>query len=105
MDKSADFVSLDDIYYFGGQSSHNQVAILSHQAKSKKEINLSIGDVIGLFSLVINNSNHLSDTGTAGNHWNGYSKGVNRETKENGLYPSFKTIEKIDTAEFELFKT
>ena len=42
--------------------------------------------------------------GIAGNHWNGYSKGVNRETKEQGLYPQYKAIEKIETAPFELFE-
>lgn len=43
-------------------------------------------------------------SGIAGNHWNGYSKGVNKETKEDGLYPAFKTIEKTETARFELFQ-
>lgn len=52
IDKSTDFVSLDDIYYFGGQSSHNQIAILPHKAKSKDEINLNIGDEIGMTILL-----------------------------------------------------
>lgn len=88
IDRHMDFFSLDDIYYFGGQSSHNQIALLDHQAQSSNEISMKIGDIIGI----------------AGNHWNGYSKGVNRETKENGLFPGFKTAERIETAPFDLFQ-
>ncbi|CAG2121057.1 unnamed protein product [Medioppia subpectinata] len=87
-DKSNAFYSLDDIYYFGGQSDHNQIAVLSHKPNNKQEIDLRIGDIIG----------------TAGNHWNGFSKGLNRDTKQSGLYPGFKTIEKIETANFKLFE-
>lgn len=47
---------------------------------------------------------HIVPTGIAGNHWNGMSKGVNKETKEDGLYPGFKTVEKVETAPFELFQ-
>lgn len=38
--------------------------------------------------------------GIAGNHWDGYSKGVNRRTRQNGLYPSYKMEEVVDIAEF-----
>jgi glycoprotein 6-alpha-L-fucosyltransferase len=86
-DKSSSFYSLDDIYYFGGQSDHNQIAILNHKAVNDLEINLKIGDIIGI----------------AGNHWNGYSKGLNRNTQQTGLYPGFKTVEKIEVAQFKLF--
>ncbi|XP_046913120.2 alpha-(1,6)-fucosyltransferase [Dermatophagoides farinae] len=89
IDRSNNFFSLDDIYYFGGQNSHNQIAILDHEAATKdSEINIKRGDIIGI----------------AGNHWNGYSKGINRVTQQDGLYPGFKTKEKIETASFELFK-
>ncbi|XP_027198736.2 alpha-(1,6)-fucosyltransferase 8 isoform X1 [Dermatophagoides pteronyssinus] len=88
VDRSKDFFSLDDIYYFGGQNSHNQIAILDHDPMKDSEITLKRGDIIGI----------------AGNHWNGYSKGINRVTQQNGLYPGFKTKEKIETANFELFK-
>lgn len=94
IDKSSDFYSLDDIYYFGGQNSHNQIAILEHKPnqtvefKNSLEISLKRGDIVGI----------------AGNHWNGYSKGVNRVSQISGLYPGFKTKEKIETASFELFK-
>ena len=87
-DWSQAFNSLDDIYYFGGQSDHDEIAILPHPLDSKtNEIALEPGDTVGI----------------AGNHWNGFSKGVNRRTKETGLYPSFKTIEKIKTFPFKAF--
>lgn len=34
----------------------------------------------------------------AGNHWNGYSKGVNVKSRKNSLYPSFKVEEVVDIA-------
>lgn len=86
-DWSFAYNSLDDIYYFGGQSDHNQVAIITHESQRSDEISLSPGDIVGI----------------AGNHWNGYSKGVNRQTHKNGLYPSFKTVEKVKTFPFKAF--
>lgn len=72
------FHSLDDNYYFGGQDAHKQIAVYPHQSRpGRGEIDLQIGDVIGL----------------AGNHWNGYSRGQNRRTGKIGLYPSFKVRE------------
>lgn len=50
----------------------------AHKAKTNDEIDLEVGDVIGI----------------AGNHWNGYSKGTNRRTGSFGLYPSYKVREK-----------
>uniref|UniRef100_A0A1I8EI50 Variant SH3 domain-containing protein n=1 Tax=Wuchereria bancrofti TaxID=6293 RepID=A0A1I8EI50_WUCBA len=68
------FHSLDDIYYFGGQQAHEQVAVESYRAENDNEIDLKIGDIIGI----------------AGNHWDGFSKGTNRRTGKKGLYPSYK---------------
>lgn len=48
------------------------------------ELVLKTGDVVGI----------------AGNHWDGYSKGVNRRTRQNGLYPSYKMEEVVDIADF-----
>ncbi|KAI1301497.1 Aryl hydrocarbon receptor nuclear translocator -like protein [Halotydeus destructor] len=49
LDWSSSYYSLDDIYYFGGQNGHEQVAILNHPASSdKKEIEMKIGDRIGI---------------------------------------------------------
>ncbi|PAV69787.1 hypothetical protein WR25_17471 [Diploscapter pachys] len=58
------FHSLDDLYYYGGQHAHEQIAVEDHEPESDKEIELKIGDVIGV----------------AGNHWDGFSKGTNRRT-------------------------
>ncbi|VDK86038.1 unnamed protein product [Litomosoides sigmodontis] len=72
------FHSLDDIYYFGGQQAHEQIVVESYSAENDNEIDLEVGDVIGV----------------AGNHWDGFSKGINRRTGKKGLYPSYKTREK-----------
>lgn len=83
-DASAYFKSLDDIYYFGGQNAHNQIAMYDHQARNIHEIDLKVGDLIGI----------------AGNHWDGYSKGRNKRTAKTGLYPSYKVAEFIDIVKF-----
>lgn len=86
-DASAFFRSLDDIYYFGGQNAHNQMAIYSHQARTPEDIPLEPGDVIGV----------------AGNHWDGFSKGVNRKLGRTGLYPSYKVKEKVETVKYPTY--
>ncbi|XP_077075648.1 alpha-(1,6)-fucosyltransferase [Siphateles boraxobius] len=86
-DASAFFRSLDDIYYFGGQNAHNQMAIYPHQARTPEDIPLEPGDVIGV----------------AGNHWDGYSKGVNRKLGRTGLYPSYKVKEKVETVKYPTY--
>ncbi|MGH0129815.1 UNVERIFIED_CONTAM: hypothetical protein FKN15_047168 [Acipenser sinensis] len=86
-DASSHFHSLDDIYYFGGQNAHNQIAIYPHQPRTGEEILLEPGDVIGV----------------AGNHWDGYSKGMNRKMGRTGLYPSYKVKEKIETVKYPTY--
>lgn len=86
-DASEYFHSLDDIYYYGGQHAHNQIARYHHTAKDAQEISMQKGDEIGI----------------AGNHWDGYSKGMNRKTRKTGLYPSFKTVEKVDIVKFPTY--
>lgn len=86
-DASSFFYSLDDIYYFGGQNAHNQIAIYPHQPRNSDDIPLEPGDVIGV----------------AGNHWDGYSKGINRKTGRTGLYPSYKVKEKIETVKYPTY--
>ncbi|KAM9554011.1 alpha-(1,6)-fucosyltransferase-like isoform 1-T2 [Salvelinus alpinus] len=86
-DASSFFHSLDDIYYFGGQNAHNQIAIYPHHPRSPEDVPLEPGDVIGV----------------AGNHWDGYSKGVNRKMGRTGLYPSYKVKEKIETVKYPTY--
>jgi glycoprotein 6-alpha-L-fucosyltransferase len=51
------------------------MAIYNHEANEENnEIELKVGDLVGI----------------AGNHWNGYSKGLNKRTKKEGLFPSYK---------------
>ncbi|ODM92730.1 Alpha-(1,6)-fucosyltransferase [Orchesella cincta] len=73
-DASGRFVSLDDIYYYGGGSGTIQKAQFVHKPRSSGELELEVGDKIGV----------------AGNHWNGMSKGTNQRTNKVGLYPSYK---------------
>ncbi|KAK4886499.1 hypothetical protein RN001_002770 [Aquatica leii] len=83
-DAAAKFRSLDDVYYYGGQTSNNKVAVASHEPLKSGEIQMKPGDLIGI----------------AGNHWNGYSKGRNLRTNQMGLYPSFKVKSKIEVVKF-----
>ncbi|XP_007886281.2 alpha-(1,6)-fucosyltransferase [Callorhinchus milii] len=86
-DASTYFRSLDDIYYFGGQNAHNQIAIYPHNPQTAEEIKLEPGDLIGV----------------AGNHWNGYSKGINRKIGQTGLYPSYKVKEYVETIKYPTY--
>ncbi|XP_072122491.1 alpha-(1,6)-fucosyltransferase isoform X2 [Mobula birostris] len=86
-DASSYFHSLDDIYYFGGQNAHNQIAIYPHKPQTPEEIVLEPGDLIGV----------------AGNHWDGYSKGINRKSGRTGLYPSYKVKESIETIKYPTY--
>lgn len=83
-DASHRFKSLDDIYYYGGQNAHNREAVIAHRPKNHDEIFMNVGDLVGV----------------AGNHWDGYSKGRNVRTNQNGLFPSFKVIDRVETADF-----
>ena len=86
-DATAFFRSLDDIYYYGGQNHHYQVALMSHKAQTKEEMDLREGDLVGV----------------AGNHWNGYSLGTNRRTNKRGLYPSYKVRDHVDVVPMPLY--
>ncbi|VVC25201.1 Hypothetical protein CINCED_3A008581 [Cinara cedri] len=86
-DASAMFTSLDDTYYFNDQIHRLNVAILPHKAEGPEEMDLQVGDQIEV----------------AGNHWNGYSKGMNLRTKQFLLYPTFKVIPKIETIPFATY--
>ncbi|KAL3875017.1 hypothetical protein ACJMK2_037959 [Sinanodonta woodiana] len=87
-DASSYFKSLDDIYYFGGQNAHNMEVIESNVPKDDSEIELQPKDLIGI----------------AGNHWDGYSKGVNRRTGKNGLFPSYKVKNKVLRAKLPTYE-
>lgn len=47
-DASQRFRSLDDIYYFGGQQEHRMKAIWPHEAQGRSELDLKVGDIIGI---------------------------------------------------------
>jgi glycoprotein 6-alpha-L-fucosyltransferase len=74
-DGSWRFKSLDDVYYFIGSHLNIFEVIYDHKAKKELgEIDLISNDLIAL----------------SGNHWDGYSKGVNLRTNQVGLFPSYK---------------
>ncbi|XP_014253946.1 alpha-(1,6)-fucosyltransferase [Cimex lectularius] len=86
-DAASRFRSLDDIYYYGGQGIHRQVAVMSHRANSPDQMDLEVGDIVGV----------------AGNHWDGYSKGRNLRTNQDALYPSFKVENVVEAIEFPTY--
>ena len=43
VDAADRFKSLDDIWYFGGQDEHRQVAVLEHHPETRDELELRIG--------------------------------------------------------------
>jgi glycoprotein 6-alpha-L-fucosyltransferase len=80
-DASWRFKSLDDVFYFGGQSGHPLVALYDHDASGSGEISMRVGDRLNL----------------AGNHWNGYSMVKNERSGLQGLVPSYKLTDIIET--------
>merc|ERR1719342_382330 len=86
-DASNRFKSLDDIWYYGGQDEHQQEAIFSHKAVHQGEIELRVGDVLGV----------------AGNHWDGSNKGRNHRNNKIGLYPEYKTRERLRVVNFPTY--
>lgn len=87
-DASTRFKSLDDIWYYGGQDEHQQEAILRHKPVHQGEVELKVGDVIGV----------------AGNHWDGSNKGRNHRTNKVGLYPEYKTRERLRVVNFPTYE-
>ncbi|KAF7640162.1 hypothetical protein Mgra_00000606 [Meloidogyne graminicola] len=87
-DAGNNFHSLDDIFYFGGQSAHEVEAIDNFKSENNEQIDLNKGDIIGI----------------AGNHWNGWSKGINRRTGRTGLFPSYLVREKWRIVDFPIFE-
>lgn len=60
------FVSLDNIYHYGGGVPLHQQVIIAHKPRSAEELELRLGDELIL----------------AGNHWNGSSTGTNLRTNK-----------------------
>lgn len=81
------FKSLDDIYYYGGQNAHNRLVVIPHKARNHDEMHMQPGDLVGV----------------AGNHWDGFSKGKNTRTNQVGLFPSFKVVDKVETAKLPTY--
>jgi len=83
-DASQLFRSLDDVYYFGGQHEHRMKVIWPHEGKGRSELDLSVGDIIGI----------------AGNHWDGQAKGLHHGQQKSGLFPAYKIEDLHDVEDF-----
>ncbi|KAL3873263.1 hypothetical protein ACJMK2_036400 [Sinanodonta woodiana] len=86
-DASSNVQSLDDMFYFGGQTEHIMDVREPHDPKEQNEIRLDWNDSVAI----------------AGNHWNGYSKGRNRRTGETGLFLAYKVKDKLKRAKMPLY--
>ncbi len=64
-----------------------QVVTMSHESRGRGELDLHVGDIIGV----------------AGNHWNGFNKGKNKRTGRTGLYPEYKTKEVVKEVQFPTY--
>ena len=81
-DASEKIQSLDDVYYFGGQSVNDFQAVYSYSAKNDQEIALKPGDRLKI----------------VGNHWDGYSKA--RANSKTGIFPSYLVEKYIHVVDF-----
>ncbi|KAK3604699.1 hypothetical protein CHS0354_008259 [Potamilus streckersoni] len=86
-DASSNVQSLDDMFYFGGQTEHIMDVREPHVPREQGEIRLDWNDSVGI----------------AGNHWNGYSKGRNRRTGETGLFLAYKIKDRLKRAKMPLY--
>ena len=65
----------------------NVLSCLVIMEASSFQIELKVGDVLGV----------------AGNHWDGSNKGRNHRTNKVGLYPEFKTRERLRVVSFPTY--
>ena len=80
--------SLDKSYWVGGNpNSHYHVAVISHKARNKWEIDLRVGDQVVVTS----------------NQLNGLSRGRNMRTNRRGVFPSFKVQDTVDAVEMPTY--
>ena len=86
-DASRSFYSLDDVYYFGGQQSHNVKAFHANSKSYEGQVAFEKGDKIGI----------------AGNEKNGFSVGTVRIRNRHGMFPSYKVEEEIRVADFPTY--
>ncbi|CAG5122985.1 unnamed protein product, partial [Candidula unifasciata] len=86
-DASRNFRSLDDVFYYGGQNEHDLIVVEAHPGNSEGLIEIQVGDAVGI----------------AGNHWNGFSKGMNKRTGLSGLFPSYKAEDAVVPAEMPTY--
>ncbi len=90
-DASGYVKSLDATYFYWGQPEYREVALEDHKPRTKREMDIMVGDKI---------------IGSPLAHWNnGYSKGINNRTSRKGLYPSYKVEEEVRIAKMPTYPT
>ncbi|XP_037048478.1 alpha-(1,6)-fucosyltransferase-like [Bradysia coprophila] len=83
-DASNRFKSVDTIYFFYGEKVHSREAVISHRAKNTIELSMNVSDTLRIFH----------------NLGNGFSQGKSLQTNQTGIFPSFKVVNKVETADF-----
>lgn len=78
--------SLDRHFYADSFNTFTKLAILNHEPKDAKEIEIKKGDIMSIFC------SEDTKMENVGNLWNGYMKGTNLRTKKFGLFPAYKVI-------------
>lgn len=82
------FKSLDDMWQFNIKwdtvVEHYQEVILPHFSNRPGEMSLKVGDILNIES----------------NLWDGYGKGKSVNNRKSGLYPLYKTKEKLKAVDF-----
>ena len=96
-DASTWYKSLDAVYHIAGPYKQYHQAIYSHEPLRPEEIQLKVGDIL---QVTDNYSRYGKELGIIGNHWNGFSEGLNKRTNKSGMYPSFKAKQKIIVEDF-----
>ena len=83
-DASERVQSLDDVYYFGGQSVNDVQAIYHYKSRKNDEVDMKPGDRLKI----------------AGNHWDGYSKATSRINQKTGMFPSYLVEKYVHIVDF-----
>lgn len=81
--------SLDSVYHYGGQNVPFKRCILNHEPETEDEIELKFGDLIRYYP--------EKGLKKSSNLWNGYSFGHNVRTKKEGIFPTYKTKELVQS--------
>lgn len=89
-DASSYFTSVDSIHFLQGHDSE-QMALEAHTPRTKKEMELRVGDKISVTPKEYYNFH------------NGYSKGKNKRSSRVGLYPLYKVEDAVRIVKMPIY--